>query len=203
MENAIREIRSESIARGKWSGGTTAEYISYPEGSSFEKRDFQFSICSATVDLEESTFTDYTGYDRVILSITEPYKLVHGDTEEYMLRPFQPHAFTGEVKTVSYGRYTDLNLVMNREKCVGEMHTIQLLPQGEFYGPAGSANDDLIMTAILCAEGSCTLIFGQTDYVLHKGDMITVDRSLFKESYFCKNMDAETCWLAICETRSK
>lgn len=203
MEKAIKEIRSESIVRGTWSGGTTAEYISYPEGSAFAKRNFLFSICSATVELERSIFTDYTGYDRVILSLTEPYRLVHGDTEEYCLCPYQPHAFTGEIKTVSYGKYTDLNLIMDREKCTGEMHTIRLMPQGEFYGSAGSGNDNLIMTAILCAEGGCTLFFGEIEYVLKQGDMIAAERKLLKEAFFCKNNGTDPCRLVICETRSK
>ncbi len=203
MKKTVKEIRSENIARGTWSGGTTAEYLSYPEGSTFEKRDFLFSICSATVDLEKSIFTDYTGYDRVILSLTEPYRLVHGDSEEYRLRPYQPHAFAGEMKTISYGKYTDLNLVMDRKKCTGEMYTIQLMPQGEFYGSAGSGNDSLIMTAILCAEGGCTLFFGETEYILKPRDMVAAERKLLKEAFFCKNNGTDPCRLVVCETRTK
>ena len=203
MGKAVEEIRSENITRGTWSGGTTAEYLSYPEGSAFEKRDFLFSICSATVDLETSTFTDYTGYDRVILSLAGSYRLVHEDSEEYCLRPYQPHAFTGEAKTVSYGRYTDLNLIMDREKCMGEMSTIQLMPQGEFYGSAGSGNDNLIMTAILCAEGGCTVVFGETEYVVNNGDMLAAKRKLHKEAFFCKNNTASPCRLVVCEIRTK
>ena len=114
-------IHAADVIRKRWSGGISSQYYIYPEGADRSTGEYAFIVTSATVELEESTFSDYTGFDRVIMSITNPYTLVHNEEEVCRLQPFEPHAFTGEEKTVSRGVYTDCNLIMKRGLCSGEM----------------------------------------------------------------------------------
>jgi|GEM_PF-6280769 len=47
-----------------WANGTTTELVKFPVDSDFLKRDFIFRISTATVEAEESTFSDFSGLTR-------------------------------------------------------------------------------------------------------------------------------------------
>ena len=48
----------------KWSGGTTAQLMIFPESSEYKDRDFDFRISVATIDDETSVFTSLPDYHR-------------------------------------------------------------------------------------------------------------------------------------------
>ena len=179
MAVKTRIIRADDVVRGTWSGGSTAEYYSWPEGSAFARRDFIFSICSATVDLEYSTFTPYPEHDRVILSVSDGFALSH-DGERRELGRLEPHAFTGEAVTESFGRYSDFNLVMRRSVCRGGMSSAVIAPGAAVYSSTGSAGGERIVT-VYCAEGEISLI-GRGGAALKSGDMLVLEGLGYSEA---------------------
>jgi environmental stress-induced protein Ves len=48
-------LKSNPQNTAKWSGGETTELFISPEGSSYKKRDFDFRLSTATVEVNQSS----------------------------------------------------------------------------------------------------------------------------------------------------
>ncbi|MDR1019164.1 MAG: HutD family protein [Synergistaceae bacterium] len=106
-------IRHDEYKVTGWSGGTTSELFIYPAGSDCALRNFDFRVSSATVDAEESAFSDFTGYVRHITPIRGVMRLSHGtrDSGEAELSPGRAYTFDGGARTLSRGVCADFNLI--------------------------------------------------------------------------------------------
>ena len=117
----IRHKCSSEYNTSSWSGGTTTELGIGPEGSRYADRDFLWRISSATVDLEESTFTALPDYDRIIMTLEGEIDLCHNGGEWLHLKAFETHSFDGGDDTVSRGKVVDFNLMTRKGKAGGAM----------------------------------------------------------------------------------
>jgi environmental stress-induced protein Ves len=106
-------IKKEIFKTSLWSGGTTTELYIYPEDSIYQKKDFYFRLSSATVDLEQSTFTPLEGIKRYIAPIDGSLKLFHQD-KTVELDPYECYVFDGGIETTSEGKVTDFNLMLSK-----------------------------------------------------------------------------------------
>ena len=190
-------IHASDVIRKKWSGGVSSQYYIYPEGADRSTGEYAFIVTSATVELETSTFSDYTGFDRVIMSITKPYTLVHNEEEVCHLQPFEPHAFTGEESTRSEGVYTDCNLIMKRGESCGEMSSVLLSPGSSFYGPQGHGGKHCVWT-LLCCAGAFVCRSGDAAETVKAGDMLVLDHASGSASWQCENSGEEDCRIVLC-----
>lgn len=125
MKHNLKKITRDKIKSSSWSGGTTNEIYIYPEESDYKTRNFNWRISSATVELEESTFTKLPGIHRYITTLSGDLKLVHNGEKEIVLRPYDIHSFSGEIETRSFGKVTDFNLMLS-EDVKGYMETLIL-----------------------------------------------------------------------------
>lgn len=191
-------IHAGDVIRKKWSGGVSSQYYIYPEGADRSTGEYAFIVTSATVELEESTFSDYTGFDRVIMSITNPYTLIHNEDEVCRLQPFEPHAFTGEETTRSEGVYTDCNLIMKRGKSCGDMSSILLSAGSSFYGPQGTGGGKHCVWTLLCCAGSFVCRSGGETETVGTGDMLVLDDAAGRASWQCENSGGEDCRIVLC-----
>ena len=118
---SIRHKNSSEYNTSNWSGGTTTELGIGPDGSRYADREFLWRISSATVDLEESTFTALPDYDRIIMTLEGEIDLCHNDGEWMHLKAFKTHSFDGGDDTVSKGKVVDFNLMTRKGAAGGEM----------------------------------------------------------------------------------
>ena len=118
---SIRHKSSSEYNISAWSGGTTTELGIGPEGSRYADRDFLWRISSATVDLEESTFTALPDYDRIIMTLEGEIDLCHNGGEWIRLKAFETHSFDGGDETVSRGKVVDFNLMTRKGAAGGVM----------------------------------------------------------------------------------
>ena len=118
---SIRHKNSSEYNTSNWSGGTTTELGIGPDGSRYADREFLWRISSATVDLEESTFTALPDYDRIIMTLEGEIDLCHNDGEWMHLKAFETHSFDGGDDTVSRGKVVDFNLMTRKGAAGGEM----------------------------------------------------------------------------------
>ena len=148
----VTHLTPEDYATSRWSGGTTTELLIRPRGAVYGQRDFLCRISSATVELEESTFTSLPDYDRLIATLEGTITLVHDDGAPLVLAPYQVHAFDGGSKTVSLGRCRDFNLMLRKGQATGSLRSLEVTgPMEQVLSPAAK-------TALLyCAEGACTV----------------------------------------------
>ena len=109
----------------RWSGGTTTELFIYPPTSSLKKLDFDFRISTATIEVENSTFTPLPGVKRGFTLLEGKTKLKHEGHHQLEMKLNEVDEFLGEWKTSSEGKCTPFNL-MTTNNCKGNIHPLFL-----------------------------------------------------------------------------
>ena len=107
----------------KWSGGTTTELYIYPEGAQYKALDFDFRISTATVEVEESTFSSLKDINRKLMVLEGSTTLHHLNQHSKALNKFDVDTFSGNWQTKSVGKCRDFNL-MTSDACQGEIEAI-------------------------------------------------------------------------------
>ena len=105
-------LRANDFQVSDWSGGKTKQlYLSPPTGH-YGKRDFDYRLSTATVELAESQFSDLSGFHRILMSLDHTLHLHNASRqEETVLAPFTPYFFEGSDSITSRGTCTDFNLI--------------------------------------------------------------------------------------------
>lgn len=105
-------LRVNDFQVSDWSGGKTKQlYLSPPTGH-YGKRDFDYRLSTATVELAESQFSDLSGFHRILMSLNHTLHLFNASRqEETVLAPFTPYVFEGSDSITSRGTCTDFNLI--------------------------------------------------------------------------------------------
>ena len=97
-----------------WSGGTTTQLFISPEGASLAGRDFDWRISSAVIQTEESDFTLFDGYERILIPLKGKLEMEH-QTPNGVIRQnvnqFELARFSGSWPTKGKGKLTDFNLI--------------------------------------------------------------------------------------------
>ncbi|MFS9016919.1 HutD family protein [Streptococcus cristatus] len=108
----ISLLRANDFQVSDWSGGKTKQlYLSPPTGH-YGKRDFDYRLSTATVELAESQFSDLSGFHRILMSLDHTLHLHNASRqEETVLAPFTPYFFEGSDSITSRGTCTDFNLI--------------------------------------------------------------------------------------------
>ena len=108
----ITLLKSNDFQVSNWSGGKTKQlYLSPPTGH-YGKRDFDYRLSTATVELAESQFSDLSGFHRILMSLDHTLHLHDASRqEETVLAPFTPYFFEGSDSITSRGTCTDFNLI--------------------------------------------------------------------------------------------
>ena len=108
----ITLLKSNDFQVSDWSGGKTKQlYLSPPTGH-YGKRNFDYRLSTATVELAESQFSDLSGFHRILMSLDQTLHLHNASRqEETVLAPFTPYFFEGSDSITSRGTCTDFNLI--------------------------------------------------------------------------------------------
>ncbi len=106
-----------------WSGGTSTELFIYPPSADYTKRDFQFRLSTATVEVEESEFSELPGISRKIMILEGETELIHENQHSKLLKKFDTDSFEGDWKTRSVGRCIDFNL-MTKKPISGDLKSL-------------------------------------------------------------------------------
>lgn len=125
MKYRKKIISKDKYKQTNWSGGKTIEMYIYPPGSSYGDRDFYWRISSASVEMEESDFTSLRNITRYISPLDGDLKLTHDGKNFMVLKPFEVYAFDGGLKTQSYGRVKDFNLMLGNG-AQGDLQTLSI-----------------------------------------------------------------------------
>ncbi len=107
----ITHLTPNNYKTATWSGGSSTELYLTPENGSYADRHFLIRISSATVEESPSEFTALPGITRTLVPLTNTLTLTHENAAPVILKPGEPHTFSGAVKTVSEGTGTDFNIM--------------------------------------------------------------------------------------------
>ncbi len=127
-------LRKHEQTASKWAGGTTTQLAIFPENADYSKRNFLFRISTATVETEESEFTNLPGVSRIIMILDGTLWLNHEGHYSKTLQKFDTDLFDGSWKTSSKGKVTDFNL-MTTGLATRKLFSIILQPNQIFKEP--------------------------------------------------------------------
>jgi environmental stress-induced protein Ves len=97
-----------------WASGTSTELFVFPENGNFQTRDFEFRISTATVEAEETNFSDFSGLTRILIVLNGNLTLVHEGKYTKKLAPFDQDRFDGSWNTRSKGKVQDFNVMFKK-----------------------------------------------------------------------------------------
>lgn len=155
-----------------WSGGATTELLIKPEESRYADRDFLWRLSSATVELEESTFTPLPDYDRWIMMLKGEVELSHNDHAWIHLKELEPHFFDGADETVSRGQAVDFNLMLRKGKCGGDMLPLVFEEAKETVWTAPEKCRDCVF---YCYQGTLAVKTKEAEHVLEAGESLFIN----------------------------
>lgn len=95
-----------------WGGGKSTELFIFPENANYAKREFDFRLSTATVEIEESLFSPLEGVDRKLMILEGEMHLYHENHHEKLLKKYDVDEFHGGWKTRSEGKCVDFNLML-------------------------------------------------------------------------------------------
>ena len=104
-------IKASSLKSSPWYGGETTELFIYPKDSEYATRNFNFRLSTATVKVEESTFTSLPGITRTLMVLDGEMTLTHKAHHTVKLGRFDYDNFKGDWTTCSKGKCSDFNLM--------------------------------------------------------------------------------------------
>ena len=108
----ISLLRANDFQVSDWSGGKTKQLYLSPQTGHYGKREFDYRLSTATVELAESQFSDLSGFHRILMSLDHTLHLHNASRqEETVLAPFTPYFFEGSDSITSRGTCTDFNLI--------------------------------------------------------------------------------------------
>jgi environmental stress-induced protein Ves len=105
-----------------WANGTSTELFIYPIDGNFQTRDFIFRISTATVEAEETTFSDFSGLIRILLPLKGELTLIHEGHYIKELKPFEQDQFDGAWHTRSKGKVKDFNVIFDKQTTAKVIH---------------------------------------------------------------------------------
>lgn len=169
----IKLIKHNQQITTNWSGGTTTELFIYPEGANYSARDFLFRISTATVQTETSTFTDLTGFNRILMLLNGDLTITHNQQSTHHLTPFTPHFFDGAWQTNAQGIVTDFNVIFKPEVDAN----IEVLQLDINQQISLDNNGNLLFIYVI--EGSLDLENNETQWHLNEKDFMSTDQTQF------------------------
>ena len=112
----MKDLNSNRIV-STWKGGTTTQLCIVPEDASLQERNFDLRISSATIDLERSEFSDFTGYRRYLMKLEGDIRLLIDD-KSIIIRDDEAFEFMGDEKVISLSKEPsrDFNVIIKKDK---------------------------------------------------------------------------------------
>jgi len=134
----IQLIPSAAHTTTQWSGGSTTQLFIFPNGSNVSDRNFYFRISTAKVEVSESIFTPFVGFDRTLLILDGCIQISHEGHHERVLKPFDQDFFKGDWNTKSIGIGVDFNVITKPE--FSNTTEVLKISKGEEVAIEGSSN---------------------------------------------------------------
>lgn len=112
----MKDLNSKRIV-STWKGGKTEQLCIVPENASLQERNFDLRISSATIDLERSEFSDFTGYRRYLMKLEGDITLLIDD-KTIIIKGDEAFEFMGDEKVISISKEPsrDFNVIIKKDK---------------------------------------------------------------------------------------
>ncbi|GGX15880.1 HutD/Ves family protein [Aquimarina muelleri] len=166
----VEIIKSHTLKKNTWSGGTTTQFFIYPHSAEYSKLNFDFRLSMATVAIKESVFTSLPGVSRKLLVLEGEITLDHENRHQKKLGRFDMDEFEGDWKTSSVGKCTDFNL-MTKEETTGKLIVFDS-KQNENIQYSMKNKEDWLF--IYNYSGSISVEVNKKTHVIDAGDLLII-----------------------------
>lgn len=130
----MRILTNKDYNVSRWDGGYTRELYLYPPDGEYQKRDFKVRISSAVMEKEISRFTSLPGVIRYLMMLQGTVGLKREHDKRQELLPYQVISFMGEEEIISYGKGTDMNLML-KDGAKGSMSYVEIEKNNQYLLP--------------------------------------------------------------------
>lgn len=112
----MKDLNNNKVV-STWKGGKTEQLCIVPEEASLQERNFDLRISSATIDLERSEFSDFTGYRRYLMKLEGDITLLIDD-KTIIIKGDEAFEFMGDEKVISISKEPsrDFNVIIKKDK---------------------------------------------------------------------------------------
>jgi len=164
------QIFSKEFKINTWSGGTTTQLFIFPLTANYQHKNFNFRLSSATVEIEESTFTLLPGVLRKLMILEGNIITNHKNHYSKQLQKFDIDTFEGSWETSSVGKCTDFNL-MTTGNTSGELSLLKLVKE-KIINYQLEARWDWIFIYVI--EGEFEANIKDALHYFKKGDLLVI-----------------------------
>jgi len=165
----INIIQPDEMPTNVWPGGTTTQLYIHPSEASYARRDFDYRLSSATVEVEMSEFTKLPGFSRKLMILDGSLQLTHENHHSLLLNKFDQDAFEGDWNTTSIGFCTDFNLMTDRKhQGIITAKTLQI-SQSAIVTP----NEHCIHLVVYVVSGIVTISINSHKQTISKGGLFS------------------------------
>jgi environmental stress-induced protein Ves len=162
----IRVQKEKDCKVVNWANGTSTELFVFPADGNFQTRDFIFRISTATVEAEETTFSDFSSLTRILMILEGNITLIHEGRYTKELKPFDQDTFDGSWPTKSQGKVRDFNVMFKENVDGNVVHFAMNVGQSESFSLSGTHDFFFVQ------NGS----FRFNDSELQKNDLLIIER---------------------------
>lgn len=173
MEILLYKEKDNKVSR--WSGGVTRQLAIFPENRVFDNRDFGWRLSTAEVEREETEFTHFPLYDRILMVLEGEVILSFEGERVSRLRRLEQDRFGGEVKTRSFGLIRDFNLIY-RKGGDAYLEAQELVEEARPLAEETHLSDEYAMESrfFYCFNGYSVVLINGKERVLKEGDTLVV-----------------------------
>jgi environmental stress-induced protein Ves len=164
-------LTPEDYITTEWSGGKTTELFIYPPRASFKGQDYDIRLSTATVEVNESTFTPLPNVDRTLIVLEGELTLDHKGEHSSQLKKFDVDHFKGGWLTTSKGKCVDFNLMI-RSNNEGRISGIKL-EEGEHKIYALDESDK--MNFVYLIKGTLSVQTEKGDFILNQENLLVLE----------------------------
>ena len=169
MKFTVTSAKDRTTAQ--WAGGTTTQLAIYPAGTEYTKFNFLFRLSTATVEVEESTFTFMPGVTRHLMILNGVLDIDHKGRYKKHLEKFGYDVFDGEWPTTARGKVTDFNLMV-RERSAGKLQALALRDRQE---ETIAFRAKVAYSGVYLLSGAVRVIAGSNSCEMKAGDFLFCD----------------------------
>lgn len=170
----IRLYGTDNFNTSKWSGGDTTQFAIYPENAKYIDRDFVWRLSSASVDVEESTFTKLPDFDRILMVLEGEAVLAHGEERTVKLTALEQDSFSGDARTKCFGKIKDYNLIM-KKGCSGSLKVYEVQSAAQTIEKADQGEHTHASYGFYCIEGYVVVSAAGETHMVSAGKQLVLD----------------------------
>lgn len=158
-------VSFESLTAAVWNGGKTFQYCIQPPESDYADKNFIYRISSATIEIDESYFTQFIGYNRYLVMLDNSLQIRHNGIAK-SFKPLEIFKFDSNDEVVSYSKGSDFNLMISKDT---DFPLIRI--------DSGLIKLKRRRTLLFCLS-DCILSINNSDFYINKKDLVILDNDL-------------------------